>query len=256
MIEIKNVCFGYHKEKLNLDRISFRCQAGDCTAILGNNGCGKTTLVKVIDRILKCSSGEICLDGEDLLKKTPIEVAKKIAYVAQENRPGHTTVYDAIMLGRKPYIRFQATEHDYEVTESVIRMLHLEEYAQRYTDELSGGEYQKIILGRALAQEPHALLLDEPTSNLDMRNQKEVLSLVSDIVKQTDMIAIVVIHDVNAALRYCNQFVFLKDHKVHTAGDIRCVTEEVLEEVYGLPVGLEVVRGYPVVIPLDNGPRK
>lgn len=247
MLDVQNLTFGYGN-KLILDSISFQCRPGQCMAVLGNNGCGKTTLMKVLDRILTASRGQIHLNGEDLSALNRQQLSRRIAYVCQDNQPGGETVFDAILLGRKPYIRMTATAHDYEVVESVIHQLHLESNSMRATDELSGGEYQKVVLGRALAQEPEILLLDEPTSNLDMRNQKEVLERVTQIVKEKSIMALVVIHDVNSALRFCDHFLFLKNQKVFAAGGREIVSDEIISEVYGLPVSVEMVRKHPVVV--------
>ena len=248
MLKINNISFGYGKDHLNLDDVSFSCKRGQLTAVLGNNGCGKTTLIKVIDRILIPEKGSVILDDVDLSSITRNEMSKKIAYVCQENRAGDATVFDSILLGRKPYINYKATERDYEITENVINMLNLQPYSLRHTDCLSGGEYQKVVLGRALAQEPSLLLLDEPTSNLDMKNQKEVLELVGDIVENMGIMALVVIHDINSALRYCNNFVFIKNHKVYAAGGREICTSEVISEVYGLDVTVHEIEGRQVVI--------
>ena len=248
MLEIRDLSFGYSHSRLILDQVSFRCEPGQCTAVLGNNGCGKTTLVKLIDRILTPQAGEVVLGDHNLARMSRIELSKQIAYVSQDHQPGLATVFDTVLLGRKPYIKIRATERDYEVTEKVLRQLHLEDYAMRCTNELSGGEYQKVVLGRALAQEPKVLLLDEPTSNLDMKNQKEVLELVADVVDKTGMIALVVIHDVNSALRYCNQFVYLRHGTVYAVGGPETATDEIISAVYGLPVQVEQIHGHPVVV--------
>ena len=247
MLEINGLTFGYGSKNI-LEDISFQCQPGQCIAVLGNNGCGKTTLMKVLDRILHPRGGKVILDGTDLTGLSRGELSRKVAYVCQDNQPGGETVFDAILLGRKPYIRMAAAARDYEVVDKVIRELHLEDYAMRYTDELSGGEYQKVVLGRALAQEPQVLLLDEPTSNLDMKNQKEVLQQVAKIVKERNIISLIVIHDVNSALRFCNRFVFLKDHHIYASGGMEIIKDDIISAVYGLPVTVEQVKNRPMVV--------
>lgn len=248
MLKVNNISFGYGKDHLNLDDVSFSCKRGQLTAVLGNNGCGKTTLIKVIDRILIPEKGSVVLDNVDLSSVTRKQMSQKIAYVCQENRAGDATVFDSILLGRKPYINYKATDKDYEITENVINMLNLQEYSLRQTNCLSGGEYQKVVLGRALAQEPSLLLLDEPTSNLDMKNQKEVLELVGSIVKEMGIMALVVIHDINSALRYCNNFVFIKNHKVYASGGREICTSEIISEVYGLDVTVHEIDGKQIVM--------
>ena len=116
MLEIRDLCFGYTPDRPILKNVSFSCPPGSCTAILGNNGCGTTTLVKLIDRILIPGSGQVLLEGRDLRTVDRREMARRIAYVAQSQRPGLDTVFDAVLLGRKPFIQVRATEHDYRVT--------------------------------------------------------------------------------------------------------------------------------------------
>jgi iron complex transport system ATP-binding protein len=136
------------------------------------------------------------------------------------------------------------------VVERILKLMGLEEYALRALSTLSGGEAQKVIIARALAQEPKVLLLDEPTSSLDMRNQLEVMNLVSTVVRTEGVSAVVAIHDLNLALRFADLFLILKDGSIHAMGLKEALTPEVLEEVYGVHSILRVVEGYPVIIPV------
>lgn len=250
MLQVESLCYSYRRNAVTLDGITLEGRPGECIAILGNNGCGKTTLIKLIDRILKATAGDVSIDGKSTGSMDRNALARSVAYVTQDNSPSQTTVYNTILLGRKPHIHMKPSARDYEVVESVIRRLQLEAYALRPTLELSGGEFQKVVIGRALAQEPRVLLLDEPTSSLDMRNQKEVLELVRAVAKTENLLALIVIHDINAALRYCDRFVFLRDHRVLAQGGREIITEELLGRVYGLPVRLQTFEGIPVVVPI------
>ena len=136
----------------------------------------------------------------------------------QKNGESSLTVFDSVLLGRKPYIRWAAAESDFQVVERILRLMHLEEFAMRPVNELSGGEAQKVVIARALAQEPEILLLDEPISNLDLKNQLEVMDLIVRTVKDRGLSAILSIHDLNLALRFADFFLFLKNGRVHTFG--------------------------------------
>ncbi|MGB8454590.1 MAG: ABC transporter ATP-binding protein [Anaerocolumna sp.] len=250
MIEVKNLDFFYNSGSTVLNQVTFDAAEGQCIAILGNNGAGKSTLIKCLNHILEPKGGMVYVNGEDIGKLKRNGIAKCMAYVAQHNTGGRFTVFDSVLLGRKPYIRLEPTKEDMDITESVIRRMGMEEFALRYTDELSGGEIQKVILARALAQQPHVLLLDEPTSNLDLRNQYEVLATVQEIARQENISVIIVIHDLNLACRYCDRFLFVKDSKVYAYGGKEVMTPETISLVYGMSVAVEKVRGVSVVIPL------
>lgn len=161
------------------------------------------------------------------------------------------TVFDTVLLGRKPHIKWEITDRDIEITYKVLKLLNLEDYALRYTNELSGGELQKVIIARALVQEPQILLLDEPTNNLDLKNQLEVMKIIRDISKSQNIASIVVMHDLNLALRYSDKFIMLKDGKIFAEGDRSIINPENIKAVYGVNAFVENIRGIPVVIPVD-----
>ena len=155
--------------------VNFEVKKGDFISILGVNGSGKSTLMKCINRILRFKEGMIFVEDRDLKQMKAIEIAQKIGYVPQTSEKGFVTVFDAVLLGRKPYIKWDVSQKDIELTEEILKIMGLEEYSLRYINELSGGELQKVVIARALVQEPQILLLDEPTSDLDLKNQLEVM---------------------------------------------------------------------------------
>jgi iron complex transport system ATP-binding protein len=180
------------------------------------------------------------------------EIAKCMGYVPQKYGEERLTVYDTVLLGRKPYIHWGAAEGDFQVVEKVIKLMHLEDLAMRPVNELSGGEAQKVIIARALAQEPQVLLLDEPVSNLDLKNQLDVMTLITRAVKIQGLCAILAIHDLNLALRFVDFFLLLKNGRIHTWADRTAITPEVIFEVYGVEVILQEVQGYPVMIAVNG----
>lgn len=249
MMTVDRLSFSYPCGREILRDISFTVESGAFLAILGNNGAGKSTLLKCLDRILRPQAGTVVMDGTDLLGLTSGELARQVAFVAQESVGNAQTVYDTLLLGRKPYLKWGVTDRDRQVVEAILRRLGLEALATRELDRLSGGERQKVLLGRALAQQPKLLLLDEPTSNLDLRNQYEVLDLVRRVCREEHLTAVAVLHDLNLALRFCDRFLFLKDGTVYASGGREAVTSENIRAVYGMDAAVEQFDGIPMVIP-------
>ena len=233
-----------------LKDVSFGLNGGEFMAILGNNGAGKSTLLKCINRILKPRKGVVYLGEDRVSALTRMQVAQRIGYVAQRNEAGRFTVFDAVLLGRKPYIKWDVGQEDIEIVDDVLKRMGLNHLVLRYLDELSGGELQKVVIARALVQEPDVMLLDEPTNNLDLKNKIEVLKIVKETVADRGIAAVVVMHDINLALRFADKFLLLKDGIVHGCGGLEVITEENIEEVYGLPVRMEKINDLPVVVPV------
>lgn len=249
IVSVDGVEFSYGSRAV-LKKVKFTVEKGELFAILGNNGAGKSTLLKCMNKILRPQRGAVLLERKDLSKLGRVEVARRMAYVAQRYESGRLTVFDAVLLGRKPHIKWDAGREDLEIVHTVLRVLELEELSLRYLDELSGGELQKVVIARALAQEPRVLLLDEPTSNLDLRNQLEVLKIVKKAAKGREIAAVVVMHDLNLALRFAEKFLLLRDKTIFACGGIEIMTPDNIASVYGVPVTVEMVGGVPVVIPV------
>ncbi len=255
MLEVKNVSFSYKGDgKKVLDDVSFSLESGSFAAILGNNGVGKSTLLKCIDRIVHPESGSITADGRDVLSMKGRELAMHIAYVAQDARKTDSSVFDAVLLGRKPYIKWDASGEDYEKVDEILERLELKDYALRTVSTLSGGEAQKVTIARALVQEPKILLLDEPTSSLDPRNQHDIMKLVRSIAKDRNILVVCVIHDLNLAIRYCDRYIFMKDGKVFASGGREVMTPEIIEEVYDMHTHITECMGIPVIVPFPDEP--
>lgn len=250
MLKVDSLEFGYRTNAKILNQIKFDVTNGQCVAILGNNGAGKSTMLKCLNKIISPQNGVVEVNGQDILKLNRLEIAKQTAYVAQRSEAVRITVYDAILLGRKPYIKISPDKTDYQIVEDIIKGLNLQELSLRNIDELSGGELQKVMIARALAQQPKVLLLDEPTSCLDLKNQLEVLELIQRITKENQIAVIIVIHDLNLAIRYCDRFLFLKDNEIFCYGGIEVMTSENIEVVYQVSVTVENYDQLKVVIPL------
>ncbi len=251
MFEVENINFAYGRSQKNiLQGISFAIENQECLAVLGNNGAGKSTLLKCINRICPAKEGVVLVEGNNVFDMSKVEMAQNIAYVPQANTVHNSmTVFDSILLGRRPYIKWDASSEDREIVLDIIEKMGLEKFALRNAAQLSGGETQKVMLARALAQEPKVLLLDEPTSNLDPYNQHEMLHLVKMIAKEHSTSVIIIIHDLNLAIRYCDKFLFLKDSEVYSFGGVETMTAENIEDVYGIHTHIIEHMGVPVVVP-------
>ena len=247
MIEVKNIAFSYGKHTVLKD-ISFTAEPGDCVGILGNNGVGKSTLVTCMNKIRKPDRGSVLIDGKSVFDMSRLELARNVAYVAQKNEMSQTTVYDAILLGRKPYMTWSMNCADYALCDEMMERVGVTAFKLRNVNELSGGEAQKVMLARAFVQQPKLLLLDEPTSNLDPRNQYEMMKLVHQMAQEHGITVLVVIHDLNLALRYCDKFYFIKDHVGYSYGGIETVTSKTIETVYGIRAEVTSVNGKPTVV--------
>ena len=253
MMQVNNLSFHYKGGPDVLRDVSFDIESGQVLAILGNNGVGKSTLLKCFNHILKPDSGEVLLDGENLLTISSRGVAKRMAFVSQSVPNTQMTVHDVVMLGRRPYMKWGFTEADHAIVHDAMDRLGVDAMRGRFLNQLSGGEKQKVMLARALAQQPKVLLLDEPTSALDIQNQSHVLRLVRDICHKDQITAILVIHDLNLALRFCDRFLLLKDGQVYRYGDRSILDSDALRDVYGVDAKVVEIEGrHMVLVEEDN----
>ena len=249
ILTVNDLSFQYPGHEVLTD-IGFSVGKGECLAILGTNGAGKSTLLKCLNRINPLKNGQVTIGGTDLKSFGRHDLAKRIGYVSQSTQFTRSTVFDAVLLGRKPYIKWDITQADLDIVESVLESLHLKEFSMRYVDELSGGEVQKVTIARALAQEPDILMFDEPTSNLDLKNQLEVIQIIKQIVSEKQISAIVTMHDLNLALRFADKYMMIQNGSVFAAGGAEILTAENIAQVYAVDVSIEYYNQKPVIIPL------
>ncbi len=248
MLTVEHLSYRYRSGPQVLRDVGFSLEDGQFMAILGNNGVGKSTMLKCFNRILAPDSGSVQADGEELLRLPGREIAKRMAFVAQSVPATQMTVYDMVMLGRRPYMKWGFTEEDHKIVHEAMDQLGVSHLRGRFLSQLSGGERQKVMLARALAQQPKILLLDEPTSSLDIQNQYQVLRIVRDICHDQGITAIVVIHDLNLALRFCDRFLLLRQGQVYRWGGREILDRQALWEVYGVRAQVAEVNGQSIVL--------
>lgn len=236
-LSIHNITFSYNGWPV-LDEVTKEIGKGSFVAIVGPNGSGKSTLLRCIDGILKPQKGRVLLEEKDIHHLDRPSRARTFGYVPQES--GHTppsTVFDTVLMGRKPYIGWRIREKDKQITSQIIHQLNIEDIAMKDVNKLSGGQRQRVFIARALAQQPEILLLDEPTANLDLRHQLEVLQLLRS-VSQNNITTLVAIHDLNLAAQYCSHFIMLKEGKIFSSGSKEILTKENIEALYNIEVNI------------------
>ena len=249
MLSVQNVSFKYGRFSPQvLKGVDLQLEAGEIGILLGKNGSGKTTLFKNILGIHAPSQGEITFEGEDLLKLSKRERAKRIAYVPQDIHFGALTVFDSVLLGRISRFGMKAGEEDYKAVEKLLEDMGLKEYALRNVEELSGGERQKIAIARAMAQEPKMMVFDEPTGNLDIANEQQILREAKRLAREKGIAILSSLHDLNRALAFGDKFFFLKNGVVKYTGGKECFTREIIRDIYDIDVRVLEVEGKKVIL--------
>lgn len=249
MLNVENLTFRYSKfSRPVLKGASLELKPGEIGILLGKNGSGKTTLFKNVLGIHKPGSGKILFEGEDLLKMSRKERARRIAYVPQDIHFGALTVFDSIMLGRISYFGLKSGDEDYKAVEKILLDMHLEGYAFRMVDELSGGERQKIAIARAMAQEPKLMVFDEPTGYLDIANEQLIMEEARKLAKEKNIAILSSLHDLNQALAFGDKFFFLKNGVVQYAGGREIITPEVVKDTFDVDVRIREIDGQTVVL--------
>jgi iron complex transport system ATP-binding protein len=240
-----------------LEEVNLSVKGGDFVGILGPNGSGKTTLLKSISRSLKPYKGTILLNEADIYSLKSVDVAKQMAVVPQETNIGFNfSALDIVLMGRNPHMkRFEMeSAKDMAVARKVMNLTNIWHLAERPINELSGGEKQRVIIARALAQEPTILLLDEPLTHLDIMNQLEIMDLVKDLCVKEKLVVLAVFHDFNLAARYCKSAIMLKDNRIFAVGSLaEVLTSENIKSVFNVDaiVQKHLVTNSMFVVPLS-----
>ncbi len=259
MLEIRDLTCGYG-ERFVLHGINLKIEDGELIGIIGPNGSGKTTLLKAITGILKSEKGEIFLKGENIRRLCFKKMAQKIAVVSQNVEGNFMTVEEFVLMGRIPHYRkfqFMETEIDMEIARKYMLMTDTLKYRNQPIEEISGGEKQLAVIARALAQEPQLLLLDEPTSHLDIKHQITILDLIKKLNRVSGITVMMVLHELNLASEYCNRLILLNNGMIHMAGEpAEVLTYRIIEEVYETIVVVEKNpishKPYILIVPEDQ----
>jgi len=234
ILEVKDLVCGYRT--FFLKDISFKVKTGEFFGIIGPNGSGKTTLLRAITRVLKPKKEEIYFEGKNIWQMRLKELAKKIAVVSQNPGISFITVEDFVLLGRIPHYKkfqFLETKEDLEIAKRCMALTDILKIQDQPVGEISGGERQLALIARALCQEPKLLLLDEPTTHLDITHQTKILDLIKKLNKEFELTVIMVLHDLNLASEYCNRLLLMSEGRVYKIGSPQEVlTYQVIEEVY------------------------
>ncbi len=254
MLQVESLSVSYG-ERAVLHAVSFSVDRASILGLIGPNGAGKSTLVRALSGVLPVQSGHVLVDGRSLNGMNAPDVARLIAVVPQAHSlPPAFTAWETVLLGRTPYLNWlgQVSKRDEEIAQDAMRRTDTLKLSDRRVGELSGGEQQRLLLARALAQATPILLLDEPTSNLDLQYQINLLEQVRRLAKQDRLSVVMVLHDLNLVARYCDQVALLVDGRIVKLGGVDSVlTAGILSAAYHLP--LEVMHntpsGYPVVLP-------
>lgn len=257
LLEARNITFGYGDKPLLYD-VSLRVQKGEMVGLLGPNGSGKTTLLRLISGLLHPQYGTILLEGRELQHWGRRGAAQRIAVVPQElHIPFAFTVKHMVSLGRTPFVKpflGERTQHDQAVVEDALQAAGVAPFAERIFNELSGGERQRVMIAMALAQEPSLLLLDEPTSHLDIKYQIETLELVQRLNRARGVAVIAAMHDLNLASRYFSRLLLFQRGIVADAGPAEVLEPALLSRVYEVDVRVGILRGakHLSVLPPDS----
>ncbi len=249
MLKCENLTFRYSKRGPSvLNGVNLELEQGQIGILLGKNGSGKTTLFKNILGILSPSGGNIEFDGENLKSLSRRERARRIAYVPQDIHFGALSVFDSILMGRVSYFGMKAGHEDYLAAERILQDMHLESYAQRNVEELSGGERQKIAIARAMAQEPKLMVFDEPTGNLDIANEQLIIAEAKKLAKERNISIFSSLHDLNQAMAFGDRFFFLKDGVVKHTGGKEIVNRDVIKDIFDIDVKIVDIENRKVIL--------
>src|SRR5713226_6142531 len=245
LLDMQGITFGYNRQPLLYD-VHFQVGAGEMVGLLGPNGSGKTTLLRLISGVLRPQQGTVVLDGRDARAWGRREMARSVAVVPHEMHvPFAFSVEELVSLGRTPYQRLlgSSTKEDQRIVHNAMQAADIEQLAGRIFNELSGGERQRVTIAMALAQRPALLLLDEPTSHLDIKYQIELLELVQRLNRETGVTVVAAMHDLNLAARYFPRLVLFQRGIVADGGPAEVLEPRLLQRVYGVAVQVGVMHG-------------
>lgn len=246
-IKIEDMSFGYVPEKPILKNINLTMNESNLTCVLGPNGVGKSTLMYCINKLQKPTGGRITVDGKDVAEIPLREMAKLFSFVPHSQDDTFSmSVMDTVLMGRHPHSGFSISKKDLLIAAENIRLMGVEEFAERGFDELSAGQHQRVMIARGLTQEPKVLMLDEPTANLDIKYQMLVMKLLKDIARVKNILVLVICHDLNVTAMYADRIILLSNGGVYADGTpAEVLTKENVKNVYGMDCEVTELQGRP-----------
>ena len=253
-----DLVLGYEKDRPIVDGISFDVPTGAVTVLVGANACGKSTFLRGLARLLAPQRGSVILDGRSIHERPTREVATLLGLLPQSpSAPEGITVADLVARGRHPHQRWyrQWSDRDEEVVEHALARTGVAELAERRVDDLSGGQRQRVWIAVALAQETDLILLDEPTTYLDIAHQVEVLDIIRDLNRTDGRTVVAVLHDLHLACRYADHLVAMKAGRIVAQGEPSTVmTAALVQDVFGLNAQIitDPLTGTPIVLPVPS----
>jgi ABC-type cobalamin/Fe3+-siderophores transport system ATPase subunit len=254
MLKIENLTVAYDSRRI-LHGVSLNVDAGEIVTLIGPNGAGKSTLIRAVSGVVPIESGEIWIDGQSLRRMSTMARARRLAVVPQaRNLPPAFTVYESVLMGRTPYLGWfgRAEAADHERVRYALERTQMKSMAERRVGELSGGEQQRVLLARALAQDTPALLLDEPITHLDLQHRERLIRLIRELAIHKELAVLMVLHDLNLASMYADRIALLVDGRFDTIGTPpEVLTEANLTRVYEISVRVipHPEYGIPLVLP-------
>ena len=253
-IRLDELEFGYDPDDPVLKGISYTLDKPEFICIMGPNGVGKSTLIHCLNKILKPTGGHVFIDGEDVGSMKLKELASHMGYVpASSNDSFPLTVVDTIMVGLQNDYRFGTKKDDLQKVYDVLRLFKIEHLAMRNFNELSAGQHQKVVLARGLVRSPEVVLLDEPTSNLDIKHQLQVTKVLSRLPRERGMMVVMISHDINITAKYADRILLIHDGHLFADGTpCEVLTKENIRTVYGVDADILDVGGRPHVILNDS----
>ena len=253
-LEMQNVTLAYGHKVVVRD-LTFQMMPGQMVGLVGPNGCGKSTIIKALSRVIAPYSGRILLNGKDISRISRKDLACMLGVVPQMSLlPSVFTAFEIVLMGRNPHLGLFQYEgpRDMDIAWQAMERASTQHLAHRRINELSGGEIQGVVIARVLAQETEAILLDEPTSNLDIGRQIEILDLIKGLCRENNMTVVAALHDLNLASQYCDQLILINNERIHAEGTpAMVINPENIEEVYGSGsyVHTHPLSGLPAVLP-------
>jgi iron complex transport system ATP-binding protein len=260
MLDIRSLYASYNGNEVLKD-INLQVAPGEVLALIGPNGAGKTTLIRAASGVLRPKAGKVYAGGSDIFQLPPQLRASRLAVVPQARTlPPSFTVYQTVLLGRTPYLSWtgKPNSHDAQRVRWALAKTCTAELAERLIGELSGGEQQRVLLARALAQDTPVLLLDEPTAHLDLRHQSDLLNLVRDLAHEQKLAVLMALHDLNLVALYADRVALLVDGQLTTTGSPdEVLTAGYLSESYRVPLSVTVHPEYgtPLILPDGRNPK-